>query len=291
MPNSEESTEWATPHRESWVLLRIECATGQSELIADHLWLHGVQAVEETVLDGGRVELRTHVGDDPALDSSLRDSFEGISVSRVEIPATVADTWRAHARPTEIDAGLWLSPAWFDPTPAEGAVLVEPGGTFGLGDHPTTVLALRLALAGCTPGERVHDHGTGSGVLAVALSAWRAVRVSADDIAPESRGVAAANAALNGVDPPEWSTGLPPAGAGLDGVVANILAPVLREHARAIQDAVRTGGWIVLSGMRTEQIDVVLAHYRECTVATSESREGWTAVLLRKEIESAGQEI
>ena len=291
MPTSEESTEAATPQRESWVLLRIVCAAEQSELIADHLWTLGVQAVEETMLGDGRVELRTHVGDDRELETALMDRFGDVVVSRVEVPVRVADTWRAHARPTEIDAGLWLCPAWVEPRPPGHVVLVEPGATFGLGDHPTTVLALRLALAACAPGERIHDHGAGSGVLAVALSAWRGARVSVDDIAPDSFGVAAANAGLNGVDAPEWCAELPPVGSELDGVVANILAPVLRDHSCAIQDAVRVGGWIVLSGMRADQLDAVLAHYRACSVTTSETREGWSAVLLRKVADRAGQEI
>lgn len=280
MPNSDGSTENQTPERHSWCLLRVVCGSDSVELITDFLWTKGVQAVEETVLGDGTVELRTHLGSDRSVEADLRRRFDLVELSWDEVPSGVADTWRAHAHPTEVVTDHWLCPAWIDTRPTGRVVLIEPGGTFGLGDHPTTVLALRLALCTCAPGERVHDHGTGSGVLAVALTAWRGIHASVDDIAPESPAVVSANATLNRVRVPESYGELPAAGTDLDGLVANILAPVLREDAIRIREAVRTGGWIVLSGMREDQVDSVLAHYQTCEVTAVETLEGWTAVLL-----------
>lgn len=276
MPSSDGSTE------PTWRLLRIDVDSDHAELISDLLWSSGVQAVEETPLGPGRVQLRTHIDDTGDLTDRLRAVSPSVSLGWDEVPMSVADTWRHHARPVHIADDRWIVPEWLVDRPSSEVLLIEPAGTFGLGDHPTTVLALRAALSMCSPGQRVHDHGAGSGVLALALSAWRNAVTSTDDIAGEARSVIADNARLNGLSEPRWCPDVSSAGRDNDGIVVNILAPVLRDHASAIVAAVRDGGWIVLSGMRSEQVDDVLASYAGCEVEGIESLAGWTAVALRK---------
>lgn len=275
MPNSDGSTE------PTWRLLRVGCDASLSDLIAEMLWSAGVQAVEEISADAGEVVLRTYTTSE-VLPGLLRRHFPGITVEHEDIAVAVADTWRAHVSATPIGGGHWIVPAWCDAPPGGESIFIEPGATFGLGDHPTTVLALRLALARCVPGEKVHDHGTGSGVLAVALTRWRGAVCSVDDIAPEALSAVEDNARRNGVGCPLWIDGLPGGTACVDAVVANILAPVLRTDARRIVEVVKVGGWIVLSGMRADQMEDVLGHYEGCEEIDRSSLEGWTAVTLRR---------
>jgi len=274
---------------EVWRLLRIDTDPEHAELISDLLWSWGVLAVEEMALGSDRVRLFTHVDHGDDLVDRLVAVNPGVSVGWDEVPRSVADTWRAHAGPVHINDDHWIVPAWLDERPSGTMLIIEPAGTFGLGDHPTTTLGLRAALSVCLPGQRVHDHGAGSGVLALALSAWRGAVTSTDDIAREARSVIAHNARLNRLSEPLWCADVASAGRGLDGIVANILAPVLRDNAPGIMAAVRDGGWIVLSGMRAEQVDGVVAHYGECDVLNVDLLEGWGAVTLRKT--PVGQEI
>jgi ribosomal protein L11 methylase PrmA len=65
-------------------------------------------------------------------------------------------------------------------------------------------------------------------------------------------------------------------------VLANILAPVLRELAPQLIEAASVGGRIVLSGMRTEQVDGVIAEYTECALVARVENEGWAAVVLER---------
>jgi ribosomal protein L11 methylase PrmA len=67
-----------------------------------------------------------------------------------------------------------------------------------------------------------------------------------------------------------------------DAVVANILAPVLRELAATIQQITMNDGIIILSGMRDEQVEDVLACFTSCVELGTVSIDGWTAVALQK---------
>jgi release factor glutamine methyltransferase len=101
-----------------------------------------------------------------------------------------------------------------------------------------TLVDQAVGLAG--PGARVHDVGTGSGAVALALADERPdLRVSASDASPDAVAVARANAAALGLDVPvEVADGLPP--GDYDLVVANLpyvredewdgLAPEIREY-------------------------------------------------------------
>jgi ribosomal protein L11 methylase PrmA len=60
------------------------------------------------------------------------------------------------------------------------------------------------------------------------------------------------------------------------------LAPVLRELAGVIQDVTQTNGVIILSGMRDDQVEDVLACFDSCFEVGKASIDGWTAVALQK---------
>jgi ribosomal protein L11 methyltransferase len=122
--------------------------------------------------------------------------------------------------------------------------------------------------------------GCGSGVLAVAISQLRQVEVFAFDIAESSQQAVHINSERNNVSnitwAPQWET------LKADVVLANILAPVLQELSSSIQDVLTNGGFVVLSGMRTEQVETVLEHYEGCKEISRSTLEGWTAVTLQK---------
>jgi len=144
-------------------------------------------------------------------------------------------------------------------------VIDAPGGAFGAGAHPTTVMCLEL-LMGLEPGGAFADLGCGTGVLAItaALRGWGPV-VAVDH---EALGVEAAraNAAHNGVElelqvadvlelePPRAPTiaaNVPPAvhvhlGAGLPDVVRRVIVSGIAEDA--LGDAVAA-----YAGLRTER--------------------------------------
>ncbi|MEY4365734.1 MAG: ribosomal protein methyltransferase [Actinomycetota bacterium] len=268
----------------AWTLAEFVVGRDRSELLADGLWALGVVAVEESTASDGRTLLRTSVDESVTGAVSALAGAHGAQLTWVSVPTHVADTWRRHAVPTPVSDGLWLVPAWVEPPPGT-SVLVEPFGTFGLGNHPTTVLALRAAMRCVDEHSLVLDMGSGSGVLAVALAVTTGVTCECHDISAAARGALEHNARLNGVsESVGWRGPLTDADEGrYDLVVANILAPVLRGLAPELSTAVRRGGVIVLSGIRADQADAVTATYDGTTVEAVEDRDGWVAVTLRRD--------
>lgn len=53
-------------------------------------------------------------------------------------------------------------------------VIIDPGLAFGTGEHPTTRLCLQWLHHVVSPGDRILDYGTGSGILSIAALKVRA---------------------------------------------------------------------------------------------------------------------
>lgn len=254
-------------------------STSESELLADMLWSLGVVAVEERQASGDFVTLRTSMGKEHSISREhIEKSFPNVIVSVAHIDRSVADTWRAHAVSTWVNEDVVLCPAWVTSPDAPHVIRIEPADTFGLGNHTTTVLALRLGLRHCAPDSRVFDFGCGSGVLAIAMAKIRQCESFCFDIAHHAQEVVRANSELNDVQTTWHSKGE----LNADLVFANILAPVLAAESATIKGSVHESGLIVLSGMRDDQVQQVLLSYSECNELEQESRDGWTAVILRK---------
>jgi ribosomal protein L11 methyltransferase len=125
----------------------------------------------------------------------------------------------------------------------------------------------------------VFDFGCGSGVLAIAVTMILQCDSFVFDIAHNAQEVVRINNELNDVDT-TWLSDSKSLNADL--VFANILAPVLIAECETIKDSIHETGLIVLSGMRDEQVQQVLLSYQDCEELERESRDGWSAVTLRK---------
>jgi len=170
-------------HSDQNILLEILVEQEFCEIVSDALWACGAQAVE--VIDSfSQCVVRTHLGNDPlgqwesyveqfsSADNRLRDWPVRLFTQNTD----VANTWREFAKTTVVGS-VALIPQWkkdeFDYSDSSLLpILIEPYGSFGLGDHPTTRATLTLALQNLqTVGDASHilDFGCGSGVLSVAL--------------------------------------------------------------------------------------------------------------------------
>ena len=265
-------------------MLALVVSVGEAdvELASDVLWSLGVVAIEERT-EGDGVELWTSIGDEvTTLNALLSDRLAPWAWRFVEVDETIADNWRHHARPVWVDLDLVICPAWvpFDAGNGVTTVRIEPGSTFGLGDHPTTILSMRAVRAALHNGTTVLDVGCGSGVLAVCACVLGAARATAIDISPASISTTMANATINGVaDRVHVSTTpLAQVAGDYDIVVANILAPTLIELAVELRRVVAPSGSLIVSGVLADHhqhVEEALLPFRR-TGRTTE--DGWAAL-------------
>lgn len=261
-------------------MIVVSVTADQAEAASAALWGMGVTAVEERTLDDQSVELRTSLGDDvTCLPADFSWSWH---IEHVD--DEVVETWKRFAQPTWVTDTLVVTPEWCPPVNAAGVteLTIDPGSTFGLGDHPTTVLSLATLRAVVRSGCTVLDVGSGSGVLAIGAALFGARQVTAIDISPAAVPVGARNALRNGVahlidfsnEPAHSLTG------HYDVVVANILAPAL---VALSSDLTRLcAGTLIVSGLLTDRTLHVTAALQPFEVVNVAEHNGWSAVTLTR---------
>lgn len=268
-------------------LLCVYVASTESEIVSDYLWSRGVVAIEE-INHWDKVELRTSYGDEVGqLAHDVRLAFPEAKVSIADARRDLADTWRDFAKPIEIDSSLRIVPSWHDEETPPGCtdIFIDPEDVFGLGNHPTTIGVLRLGRQHIPSNSTLFDFGSGSGVLAIAMVKTHHCTAAVYDIADNAEDVISRNALRNNVEV-LWHT--PDAVSAsrvtrheFDVVLANILAPVLREVAPTIRQMTHLDSLVILSGMRADQWESVSSHYDWCNVVDQCEIEGWLSVCLR----------
>lgn len=237
---------------------RLRVAAVDAEVLADRLWGYGVAAIEEITCGDGRIELRTVVGE-LALDELTAEVSSPVDIEIVDVDATPAETWREFAQPVRLGT-LVLCPAWLtvsDMSATDQVVMIEPGGSFGLGDHPTTMMAAEQVSRYVTSGSVVLDVGAGSGVLSI-VAAQLGASVVATEISTVAIDAMGDNLVLNHVADrvrvvhTDNLDGVMGEGEA-DLVVANISAQVLRPMMSELVTRCRIGGHIIMTGVLADQ--------------------------------------
>lgn len=169
-------------------------------------------------------------------------------------------------------------------TTGGSTLVIDPGSGFGTGLHATTRLCLAAIAAVYSPDsvaiETVLDHGSGSGILAIAAAVRGAATVDAVEIDLRVHDAICHNARLNGVADrihPAATLDTHSPRHGYDLVVANIVAPVLLADAEALCGRLRRGGKLILSGLLATDLPEVSDRYSTLlgTEPTVTDSDGW----------------
>jgi ribosomal protein L11 methyltransferase len=97
---------------------------------------------------------------------------EGIvEVDSREVPDDWDERWKRFYFPVLVGGRLYVRPPWEQPAQRGGVeeIVIDPGGAFGTGTHPTTRMCLELMLD-VPAGGSFTDLGCGSGVLSIAAA-------------------------------------------------------------------------------------------------------------------------
>lgn len=180
-----------------------------------------------------------------------------------------ANSWKDHFHPIEISDALLIQPTWVNDPPKAGqqVVKLDPGLSFGTGNHPTTHYCLEQISRMRPKGKESRsmlDVGCGSGILAIAAARLGYTPVRGFDNDSEAVRIARENAELNQVQEFIcWETLdlTAPAPAILetqyDLVCANVIYDVLLDEATTLTRWLKSGSTLVLSGILEEQFTKV----------------------------------
>jgi len=243
----------------------------------------------------------------PELRRTARERFEAELPSWKALGVDVGDleefdlkseewteAWKKFFKPLEISPRLLVRPEWLAdrPKPGQKLLVVDPGLSFGTGQHPTTFFCLqtidRLAQQGNA--RSLLDAGCGSGILAIAGALLGYDPVDAFDFDPDAVESAKANLARNGVTSVVPTVGdaneYPGRAGGYDLVCANILGHLLRAFKVRIASWVKPGKYLCLAGILNEEFDALAADYRALGFEEIEraSLREWTSGVFRKTV-------
>jgi ribosomal protein L11 methyltransferase len=279
------------------------------DLASDVLWGLGVRAIEERppvglVVGSDRsevVELWTSVGEsDDSVGraaAALRGRWDHRIVDVDDVDQEASQRWRDFAQPMWVNEHVVVVPAWHEhsaprdhATPDSASsplvVRIEPGGAFGLGDHPTTLLSLRAMVRlidGDEPSADVIDVGCGTGVLAVTAARLLERPVRAVDVASAAVEATVDNARRNDIEAlvAVDATDLAEIAGDYDLVLANILAPTLVALADDLRRVTRQQGHLVVSGILADAHEHVIEALSPMHVVATDTLDGWACVTLR----------
>jgi len=208
-----------------------------------------------------------------------------------------AESWKRHFQPIVIKVKARTSQARPRPSPAtsllvkpswsrrraaknQAVVILDPGLSFGTGQHPTTSFCLHEIARCRRPGmaQSCLDIGTGSGLLAIAAVKLGYAPVQAFDFDPASVRVAAENARKNRVaDRLKLTRGdltkqpLRPV-RQFDLVCANLISDLLIGERWRIVNRLKPGGTLVLAGILAAEFAEVEQAFAGCSLKLRTSR-------------------
>lgn len=255
-----------------------------------------VDLIEQELLDRDRTvaDIHIYIPQEENLSEAiafLTERFRAAGITCAVSQAAVDEqdwstAWKKYYFPTKVGQRLVVVPSWehYEKAPEEITITMDPGMAFGTGTHDTTRLCMTLLEDTVTPGAKLLDIGTGSGILAIAallLGASDAVGIDIDEVAVR---VAGENAAANGVtahtqflcgDLAEKVNGK------FDVITANIVADVIIRFAPDLMRFMTASSRFIASGIiDTREADVRLAlESAGLRVLRREGSAGWVALL------------
>ncbi len=241
-------------------------------------------------------ELVAKVKDVLADISSYCDIGEGsVTIDETEDLDWI-NNWKKYFHQFYID-DLLVIPSWEevkDEDKDKKILHIDPGTAFGTGMHETTQLCIRALRKYMTPGARVLDVGTGSGVLSILAMKFGAGHTVGTDLDPCAEPAVADNKKANDVAVEDFDLIIgniidddkvkEQVGTGYDIVVANILPYVLVPLTPIVPGLLKDGGIYITSGIIEAKEEVIRKAHEDAGLNVIEiCKQGeWVSVISRK---------
>lgn len=204
-----------------------------------------------------------------------------------------AEAWKRHFKPLEVGQKLLIKPSWSRRRAKGGQaeVVIDPGLSFGTGQHPTTGFCLRALALHRSPGQSQSflDIGTGSGILAISAAKLGYQPVDAFDIDADAIRIARSNASTNAVSAmihfqSQDLTRTPRRPRRRYSIIcANLICELLLDQTERLLARLQCGGVLVLAGILQSEFHRVQTVYEAAglsLVRTRKERE-WRSGVFR----------
>jgi ribosomal protein L11 methyltransferase len=270
-----------------------------SEILSE--WA-GQPAVSYLDLDSGIVSVATYSDSkpdwSPARRTALEQRLSALHACGLGAPAGPprlermrsqdwADVWKRHFKPLSIGSALLLKPSWSRRRPRKGqaTIILDPGLSFGTGQHPTTSFCLRQLVVHreAAQSQSLLDIGTGSGILAIAAAKLGYAPIHAFDFDPQAVATARANARRNRVLPrlhvcrADVTKMSPRPVRRYSVVCANLISSLLIAQRDSILTRTKEGGFLILAGILSLEFALVQQAYESagCKLVTAQTEGEW----------------
>jgi len=234
---------------------------------------------------------------------SLKDENKDIDLGRLEIATQIlndedwANNWKQYFKPFVVSNKIIIKPSWEEYTEStEGKTILEidPGMSFGTGQHHTTRLCIEQIIKHLDEGMEVLDMGCGSGILSIAailLGAKISVGVDIDENAVR---IAKENAELNNIYGDRFIvycgdvTGDEKLQESIgsnkyDMIAVNIIAQIIMGMSITFPKFLKKGGLVVASGIIKKYLNDVINDFEKLGFEIMEinDSEEWVCVTAR----------
>lgn len=237
------------------------------------------------------------------IKQEMKELEEFVPVGLAKITKTITDdkdwinNWKEFFKPFYLD-DILIRPSWETGNPVtEDQIVIEidPGTSFGTGQHETTQLCIRQLKKYLEKNDQVLDLGCGSGILSLICLKLGASKVIGTDVDPICREASMDNMKKNDINEEDFCflLGNLITDENLknqiiqnktDLVVANILADIIIPMAPAVYPILKVGGIFITSGIidfKEKQVEQALVDAGFQLVETTYQGE-WVSITVRK---------
>lgn len=212
----------------------------------------------------------------------LKKENNEIDMGRLEISTRIlndedwANNWKKYFKPFSVSNKIIIKPSWEElEDSAEGKIIlnIDPGMSFGTGQHHTTRLCIEQIIKHLNAGDEVLDMGCGSGILSIASLLLGAVKATGVDIDENAVRIAKENAELNNIYEDRLSVfcGDVTDDKNLQDSIGynkydileiNIIAQIIMGMSATFPKFLKNGGHVIASGIIKKYVDDVVENFK-----------------------------
>ena len=235
--------------------------------------------------------------------NELKKNNNNIDLGRLRIETKVlndedwANNWKQYFKPFVVADKIIIKPSWevYNDT-IDGKVILEidPGMSFGTGQHHTTRLCIEQINKHIKRDMEVLDMGCGSGILSIAALLLGATNCVGVDIDENAVHIAKENAALNNIYEDRLSlycgdvTGDTALQEKIgynkyDMIAVNIIAQIIMGMSETFPKFLKKGGLVIASGIIKKYLQDVIDNFKSLGFEIMEVNESeeWVSITAR----------